>query len=1526
MATIPIQSLFPNSDPPSHASIRAVVTLSWPYSSSTRQCALLLADPDFRLRNARGQVRVRFTGPSAEAVAKSHVGIGDEVVLELEGAQWEAAREVERTPGKSVEGELVFRRRLDLKILGNGTERIISLNAPASPPPTVETPVPRPVRSLRTSLDGSGYSDGVPIYSSPAFAKRLRLSIESSSFLSDTIYDPFTEDVVESSTAKAKQRRSLGEVRQWRFADRTPSPEKGFGLDGPMDLDEHDADGSTAAVRGDAASAAAATSSDFRALRGGNTPKPAQASFESSQEASGNASAILLQDSDKTPPPFRQRPPSYESDTEEDEELYTRTPPRVRSVSPSHRLAILTSAGSAAPRTTGLQEKSTPIAAPTRSGPETPPVQVPISKTEQSALRKQSSSTFNKTTALQTETPAKARTAISSSERVSAGTTPLPALATTPQSEKDRVMSATFRSLFGFRTSPEAQSSPIQPIEVSTPTPKASWSNMGRKSLEDNESDVANEEVGLRSLPSLTPHHHAAATDKPPHISSEAKPMQKTWSVHPTPAQGTAEPASPGGTTEADTEADDDFHQPEDSIEADFRHTEEGPPPQSDDTESRSSQDISKDSLQRPGLASQTSVLAPETGISHDADVVDSSRSSVLLSSQKSRLPETIDLDPSSDADQDIAIQAESANGSVHVLQGNENNAVVQDMSRSTEPIYAAPAESKDVTEDTASEQVGMPTEAYPPRMPLKSQLEMLQDQQETMKDRRAIASYNTDPTLPPAKRNQSFSSPIAEPASETVMPLQRDIISRPAAQSEFKRVKFPTERVVEDSQSEQAGTLSTQQTPEASDDEQEHEVIAVPVREQPTDHARVLEEGGKDKPSIAARTSESADDLKPATSSVQPTVIELSSSSPIEDLQPLEQQPSQELEAPPLPGTTDAAQELLHDFKEFEQVATDPSAASRDGIENENEEESMIRSSTAPVPSEAHVGHLSGSENVETFLDADAIASSTSQALTNSVNEIHAGSQGVSMAPGSSEEQVMEGVTLAAANGTQRTDSPEQVWHLPGGMVATFSSSALFPTSPLHSQLQHEGPNITPWGETLQGGMDGEGDASTLPSTSPLTQVGGATTHIGSSLHTSRAVSEVHDVMSNVSTELSMEAQLEPEVQAHEQISDKWEASAQRTAAMLGLTQQGTDDEPSNEPTMTAANGQSRAEAHVAYPEVHRSGRQPDQQSQEKANQDHEDTKLAVSADPITKSTDSNNDSRPAGTVDQESASAAEQRKMPSRKSLKARLSNVPEVISAWFSPKRTPNQNASTNEESNGHSGTTAAPTNGQSAAIATPPRLTRGQSTGFTTSNGYFTPLASLERHLNPASQTEEVDVLAVVTDFTSLPRRAQGGPRDYYTVFKISDSSLDLDGSVHVEVFRAWKAVLPVAEVGDVVLLRGFSVKSKKRQPYLLSAEVSAWCVWRYAELARLESQASVSSKLDGRPHVREEVHGPPVEFGEEERAIVMGLRQWFEETHPEAAKGQAADGTSNAHNDMVVHDDGDDEMAYQPISPGLAAKS
>jgi hypothetical protein len=114
-AHIPIAQLTPLLSEPSTRSLKAIVTLIWPYSSIHGSFTVLLAEPDFRLRRTRGQVRVQFSGPSAKAVVNSKIGSGDEILLSLEGAEWVKDGSVAQTPGRGIEWELKFTERVLLQ-------------------------------------------------------------------------------------------------------------------------------------------------------------------------------------------------------------------------------------------------------------------------------------------------------------------------------------------------------------------------------------------------------------------------------------------------------------------------------------------------------------------------------------------------------------------------------------------------------------------------------------------------------------------------------------------------------------------------------------------------------------------------------------------------------------------------------------------------------------------------------------------------------------------------------------------------------------------------------------------------------------------------------------------------------------------------------------------------------------------------------------------------------------------------------------------------------------------------------------------------------------------------------------------------------------------------------------------------------------------------------------------------------------------------------------------------------------------
>jgi hypothetical protein len=97
--------------------LKGVITLIWPFSSSTKKAAFLLAEPDFRLRHKKGQVRIQVHGAAALDVAKSKLGIGDEIVLSLRGARLVRAEQDVSTPGKSVDVELIYKSVLSMEVI-----------------------------------------------------------------------------------------------------------------------------------------------------------------------------------------------------------------------------------------------------------------------------------------------------------------------------------------------------------------------------------------------------------------------------------------------------------------------------------------------------------------------------------------------------------------------------------------------------------------------------------------------------------------------------------------------------------------------------------------------------------------------------------------------------------------------------------------------------------------------------------------------------------------------------------------------------------------------------------------------------------------------------------------------------------------------------------------------------------------------------------------------------------------------------------------------------------------------------------------------------------------------------------------------------------------------------------------------------------------------------------------------------------------------------------------------------------------
>ncbi|SLM37841.1 Telomeric single stranded DNA binding POT1/Cdc13 [Lasallia pustulata] len=225
---VPISELQPSVNT-NNRCIRGVVTLIWPYSSSKGSLSLLLAEPDFRLRRQRGQIRLTFIGSSAKLVARSGVSSGDGLVLSLDAVQWAKDETTSSTPGKGSEWELRFGERAILRIEPESkTPVFLNIDHPAlSPEPQVQssTPPRSPTASEPPWIPNHRAEGRVDshVWSSPAFLKRSRLS--SASYL-NSIYDPFLEEDGYLEGRSRKRTKFGRESGQWRYAERTPSPDR----------------------------------------------------------------------------------------------------------------------------------------------------------------------------------------------------------------------------------------------------------------------------------------------------------------------------------------------------------------------------------------------------------------------------------------------------------------------------------------------------------------------------------------------------------------------------------------------------------------------------------------------------------------------------------------------------------------------------------------------------------------------------------------------------------------------------------------------------------------------------------------------------------------------------------------------------------------------------------------------------------------------------------------------------------------------------------------------------------------------------------------------------------------------------------------------------------------------------------------------------------------------------------------------------------------------------------------------------
>ncbi|KAI5862932.1 hypothetical protein GGS23DRAFT_597236 [Durotheca rogersii] len=237
---IPIADLNPDLSNPASRTVRGVVTITWPYNSVQKTFSFILAEPDYRLRRNKGQVRISFSGASAKAAGDSGLSSGDEILVSLDGAEWEPeqTRKRQSLPGASIDWHLKFAEKLLLQVTVSETREtqliIVRHN------PSIETAVPQqPVEASPAETNHAEVSpvlDLEPLtplskprieelkdgeFSSPAFIKRARMSYGS---LFEDGYDIFEEDG--GVKGRGRKRSRFGrESGAWKYTSQSPSPE-----------------------------------------------------------------------------------------------------------------------------------------------------------------------------------------------------------------------------------------------------------------------------------------------------------------------------------------------------------------------------------------------------------------------------------------------------------------------------------------------------------------------------------------------------------------------------------------------------------------------------------------------------------------------------------------------------------------------------------------------------------------------------------------------------------------------------------------------------------------------------------------------------------------------------------------------------------------------------------------------------------------------------------------------------------------------------------------------------------------------------------------------------------------------------------------------------------------------------------------------------------------------------------------------------------------------------------------------------
>lgn len=1433
-AQIPIHTLDPESTPPPDKAIRAVVSLFWPYSSSTQQCALLLADRDFRLRSRKGQVRVRFTAASARLVAQGKVGIGDEVVLDLRGAQWAHDSSKVSTPGKSVEGELVYRGELSMEIArkdgskGQVVQTHISVNEPTPPPEMDENVLARqtPARSARVSSlkDSLSGADLVPIYSSPAFVRRQRLSGDSFQ-KRDEVFDAFADIDSELENEHPRKKQRISDVSSWRLAGRSPSPEKQIptrNVSGHMEMD---------------APAASSTQGEASQIALSEDPLSAERLQPSRKIWAASSYPDVY--------------PDYvasNSDTEEDEEMQQMYTQQVQSLANERLEREGVKVWDWAPQPDAAQVTED------MSEPGTTPDAGYFDEDEASdendemLSMQEEEADENEMAVEQLTSPASATiSSVSPPNRATTNTGEVTIDVGRRSPPPPSTLTGTASGLPPPPSTATAVATESPPLQ-STVTAIASRSSPPPSTVTDKAS---------RSPPSSK--KPSGAADEPSQVLSSKTPAKTLQSLFGFSygSEGTNETPPPAIKLSSQSEKDSVMKRTYSSLFG-FKAS---PSPEKERSPTRVPDEPTTFGRIELTESVPTSDIVERVAGEGTQPEISATPSTASRPSQV----EVIDLGSSDDSSAAASDVGDEHYERADTEDHGEGEHGAQDPRSDIMPLLPQPPRAAQaylqelmVDDDMIGSRSYSPTEvASSPCAADAADVDM----QDTVPN--GIDAAGTLPSALQAVGDESHVSDIG-PESVFENAIEASAIEKPTiappdlqGQGRMSEASSTQSKNIAD----RYHYFSFQTT--VSDDESsaDEEIDTDP-----------LERTSRSKDVVNSRSAANEEVVGQAGNTARGEVSAVS--------------PPPPTEAIPKTGTvhsgagmTPSSEQVAVHESQSEKFDAESQVLVSSAVQESSSGDSTIlgtRPSAAPMPDSANIEMYEGpvvqvaaSSFVEDSMDparqpeeeAQLSHQSTGLETQRSINSQQVEAQLPAGAPGHlilppSTEPTGEGLEVVLDVPAKELTSTAPSTRKHKRNASSKDSSVPLRRSPrkadMPSQSQDQGQRSTPRQTRSQRAASSASSQvgatrATLSQRNETPESDGrATTSFNSTLLTPEAAKPLRrSPRKSQSQAESIESMPEPAEEEPNKRTKPSQSTAQKSTPKTQEHKRKRSNETdiSPPPKRAAASGNSSSD-----------GTRSEQQA----------------------------------AIERDSVSAED---VSSRKSsFTSRFGHVPEVISTWFSPRRStrsiPEEDKTKLKDAG--AGAAAAADDGDDEKAEF---LQRTSSKGIITSSAYYTPLSNLHEKLNPSSQPgvdSTIDVLAVVTDDTKGPERAKGGPRDYFTIFKIVDSSsFASQAFTTVEVFRPWRATLPVAQVGDIVLLRSFAVKSRKRQPYLLSTDASAWTVWRFGEneTAKRPGSAGSARRTSRRSSVidvgaREETKGPPVELGEGERQHVKELRAWW----------------------------------------------